>query len=401
MTTHRKETVYEKRGVSPTKEEVHKAIEKLDAGLFPGAFCKLIPDSLTNNPKYCLLMHSDGPGTKLALAYMAWKENLISLEEAWEQIQWDSLIMNLDDAGCVGALGPFIISSTINRNTFLIPGEAIAAIINGCQKVADFFTNLGISCTYAGGETADVPDLTRTAALDNTIFCRMRRDRVIDASRIVPGDVIVGFSSVGQAEWETKPNSGIGANGLTNARHDTLNHEYAQEYPETFSPEIEANLVYRGKFRLDDRLPGDERFTVASALLSPTRTYLPLVKKLVKLIPTEELHGLIHCSGGGQTKIKKFGNPGNLYIKNDLFPVPPLFRMLKNALGITWWEMYKVYNMGHRLEVVVSSISSAQTCIAIAEECGIEAKIIGKRVRATDGPVRKVIIESEFGELVY
>jgi len=401
MTNRRDNMVYDERGVSSTKEEVHKAVEKLDAGLFPGAFCKIIPDCLVNDPDYCILMHSDGAGTKAALAYMAWREGLISTEEAWEKIQWDSLVMNWDDAGCAGAVGPFIINSTINRNKLLISGDVIAAIISGCQKAADFLTSLGMPCTFAGGETADVGDLVRTITVDNTIVCRMRRDQIIDASRIVPGDVMVGFSSTGQAVWETEENSGIGSNGFTNGRHDMLSHIYAKRYPETFSPEMKSGLVYRGKFYLNDPLPGDERFTILSALLSPTRTYLPLIKKLIENLPLGSIHGFIHCSGGGQTKIKKFGRQGNLYVKNDLFPLPPVFQELKNATGITWQEMYRVYNMGHRLEAVMSSISSAQTCIAIAEECGIEAQIIGERVRATDGPANTVIIESKFGEFVY
>lgn len=391
--------IYESRGVSTDKSDVQAATANLDQGLYPGAFCKIVPDFLTSDPNYCLVMHSDGAGTKAALAYIAWKEGLMSIQEAWEGINQDSLIMNFDDVGCVGALGPFIINSTINRNKFLIPGEVIAAIITGCQKVADFFTTMGIPCVFAGGETADVGDLVRTITVDNTIVCRLPRNRIIDASRMAPGDVIVGFSSTGMACWESELNSGIGSNGFTNGRHDMLQHSYAKKYPETFSPEIKSNLVYRGKFLLSDTLPDDERFTIASALLSPTRTYLPLIKEIIKIVPFREIHGLIHCSAGGQTKIKKFGQPGNVYVKDNLFSPKALFRTLKDASGLTWQEMYHVYNMGHRLEAVVPQIY-ADACIYAAQGLDIEAKVIG-HVEAGAGSKRKVIIRSEFGEFVY
>src|SRR4030042_3533509 len=395
--------IYERRGVSSSKSEVHAAVANLDKGLFPGAFCKIVPDYLTNHPKYCLVMHSDGAGTKAALAYLAWLEGIIATEEAWEKIQWDSLIMNLDDAGCAGALGPFLINSTINRNKLLIPGEVVSAIINGCQKTADFFTTLGLPCTFAGGETADVGDLVRTITVDNTVICRMDRNRVIDAGRMAPGDLIVGFSSAGMAAWESKTNSGIGSNGFTNGRHAMLKRAYAQKYPETFSPETPSDLVYRGKFSLTDRLPGDKRFTIATALLCPTRTYLPLIKMLIETVALsgglKGIHGFIHCSGAGQTKIKGFGQPGNVYVKDNLFAPSPLFLALKNVSGMTWEEMYRVYNMGHRLEAVLLP-KYAAGCISIARRCNIEARVIGRGEKGS-GKERRVIIKSEFGEFVY
>jgi len=391
-------TLYEARGVSTTKSDVHDAIKSQDPGLFPGAFCKILPDYLAGDPDYCVLMHADGAGTKALLAYLAWKEGLpLSI---WSGIIWDSLIMNFEDAGCAGFLGPFMVSTTIGRNKFLIPGEVIATIINACEQICEFFTNLGIPCFSSGGETADIADLVRTITIDNTIVARMKRHCVINASNMVPGDIIVGFSSTGLAKWEKVPTTGIGSNGLTNARHDTLRHTYAEKYPEIYAPEIEPELVYRGNFTLEQNLPGDNRFTIASALLSPTRTYLPLIKILLENISPKDIHGLIHCSGGGQTKIKNFGQPGNRYIKNSFFTIPPVFAMLKNATGMTWREMYQVYNMGHRLEAVVPE-EQVNQCIVAAKECNIETKIIGY-VEGNGKPQREVVIRNSLvGEYTY
>lgn len=391
-------STYDERGVSASKPEVHAAVDKLDKGLFPGAFCKIIEDSLTGDPNYCLIQHSDGAGTKAALAYLAWQEGIIDIE-AWEKVQWDSLIMNFDDLGCAGALGPFIVTSTINRNKFLIPGEVIAILINRCQQVADSMTTMGIPCVFAGGETADVPDLVRTITIDNTVTARMLRSKVVNANRMVPGDVIVGFSSTGQAAYESRLNSGAGSNGFTNGRHDSLWPGYGIRFPETYSPEMKKDLVYRGKFFLDDRLPGDEKnFSIAEALLSPTRTYLPLIKALLETIPMQ-IHGLIHCSGGGQSKIKNFGQPGNIYVKDNLFEPPPLFLVLQEASGATWKEMYQVYNMGHRLEAVVPEIY-ADGVIDIAKAFDIPAKVVG-HVEAGKDSERWVAIKCPFDEFTY
>ncbi len=395
--------LYEARGVSSTKEDVHGAIKNLDKGLFPGAFCKILPDCLTGDPDYCLVMHADGAGTKTILAYLAHKEfPEEEREKIWAGIAQDSLVMNFDDVGCVGGLGPFLVSSTIGRNKFLIPGEIIAAIMEGCENFLDTLRQFGIQCFNAGGETADIGDLVRTLVVDNTIICRMKRKDVIDASRMEPGDVIVGFSSTGQAKWETRPNSGIGSNGFTNARHDILSPTYYKLYPEIVCPEMKRELAYRGKYgELKQELPGFKQLiTVADALLSPTRTYLPLIRVLIARLGVENLHGLVHCSGGGQTKIGKFGQSGNRYIKDNLFPVPPLFRALKRATGMTWNEMHSVYNMGHRLEAVVPK-KKIRTCFAVARECDIAARVVGYVVEKGDNAGREVILNTEHGTFTY
>jgi len=388
---------YEKRGVSATKAEVHAAVADQDKGLFPGAFCKIIED-LAGHPDYCMAVHADGAGTKSSLAYVAWKEGLGL--DVWKGIAQDSLVMNLDDLGCVGARGPFFVSNTIGRNSKLVPGEVIASIVAGYQEFCDRLSNRRmIPCQMVGGETADVGDLVRTIIVDSTVVTRMYRDRVVDANRMVPGDVIVGFSSTGQACWEDVPNSGIGSNGLTSARHDSLMELYGIKYRESFAPEMDPELVYCGKYKLRDPLPGDDRFTIGSALLSPTRTYLPLMKGLMEQMSVSDLHGLIHCSGGGQTKIGKFGRPGNLYMKETLFPVPPLFAMLQKATGQTWKEMYQVYNMGHRLEAVVPR-KCVDVCRAVARACHIDNQVVGY---VTDGgkPGENVVICTQFGTFTY
>ena len=404
MNTQRHDQRYQSRGVSAGKQEVHDAISRHDAGLFPGAFCKIVPDDLTGDADTCLIMHADGAGTKASLAYLASRENFgtPTLALTWAGIAQDSLVMNLDDIACVGSLGPFLISNTIGRNAKLIPGEVIAAIVNGYQSVCDQLAQFNIPCRMTGGETADVGDLVRTIIVDSTVVARLRRDRVIDAGRMAPGDVIVGFSSTGQAVWETKPNSGIGSNGLTSARHDLLGSDYRDKYPETYAPQINKELVYCGPHKLTDILPGDT-MTVGQALLSPTRTYLPLIKRLLETVPRTDLHGLIHCSGGGQSKIVKFGGlgrkNGNRYVKDNCFPVPPLFTAIQKATGMGWAEMYSVYNMGHRLEAIVPP-HAVDACLAAARDCRIEAQVVG-RVESRDEPGNEVVVKSPFGIFQY
>lgn len=401
MSDQRHDERYRARGVSAGKGEVHAAIASQDAGLFPGAFCKLVADELTGDEAYCLAVHADGAGTKSSLAYLAWQEGLG--DAVWAGIAQDSLAMNVDDLACIGALGPFLVSNTIGRNAKRIPGPVIAAIVAGYQRVCDLLTAQGIPCRMTGGETADVGDLVRTVIVDSTVVARLRRDQVIDAGRIVPGDVIVGFSSTGQAAWEDAPNAGMGANGLTAARHELLGGDYRAKYPETYAPEIDPALVYNGKHRVGDPLPGDPRFTVGAALLSPTRTYLPLVKRLLAAIPVRDLHGLIHCSGGGQSKIVKFGGYGRRtglrYIKDRLFPVPPLFAAIKASTGQTWAEMYSVYNMGHRLEAVVPP-DRVSECLQAARECRIDAKVVGA-VEDRGVPGNEVVVLTEHGRFEY
>ena len=393
----RHDALYQARGVSAGKSEVHAAIEHQDTGLFPGAFCKIVPDHLTGSPDHALVIHADGAGTKSSLAYLAWKEGLG--DGVWAGIAQDSLVMNLDDLACVGALGPFLISNTIGRNAKRIPGTVIAGIVNGYQALCDRLTALGIPCLMTGGETADVGDLVRTLIVDSTIAVRLRRDEVIDAGNMVPGDVIVGFSSTGQAAWESVPNAGMGSNGLTSARHELLGADYRTKYPETYAPEVPAELVYCGRFKVTDPLPGDPRFTVGQAILSPTRTYLPLIRDLLRAIPRRDLHGLIHCSGGGQSKIVKFGQPGNRYVKDTPLTVPPLFAALKEATGQSWAECYSVYNMGWRLEAILPECHAA-TAIAAAAAVGIPAQVVG-RVESTGRAVREVVVRTPDGDVTY
>lgn len=389
---------YQKRGVSSTKEEVYQATKGLDQGLVPLAFCKIWPDILTGDPKYVLIIHGDGPGTKLSLAYLAWKEKL-EIPDLWVGINQDSIIMNIDDMFCAGAEDNFLILNLLGRNAHLIPGEIVAEVIKGSQKVCDFLTSLGIFCLNTGGETADIGDLTRTLSMDHAVMTRLHRNKVINTARIEPGDIIVGFSSTGKANWELVLNSGIGSNGFTNGRHDTL-APYYRKYYETFAPETDTDLVYCGKFRLQDPLPGDKKnFTIGSALLSSTRTYAPLMKKLFEAIPRKGIHALIHCSGGGQTKIGKFGKWGLCYVKDKLFAAPPIFQMLKKVRNLPWEQMYKAYNMGHRLEAVLPReyVSSA---IKVAGSCGIEAQEVGY-VTSVKGLAKVVLIKSPYGEFSY
>lgn len=401
MSDDRHDSRYQARGVSASKAEVHSAIAKQDAGIFPGAFCKVVPDHITGDQDHCLVVHADGAGTKSSLAYLAWREG--AGLKTWTGIAQDSLVMNLDDCACVGALGPYLISNTIGRNAKIIPGEVIAAIVAGYQHLCDRLSAQGIPCIMTGGETADLGDLVRTVVVDSTVAVRLRRDRVIDAGRMAPGDLIVGFSSTGQAAWEDVPNSGLGSNGLTSARHDLLHADYRLKYPESFAPEVDPAFIYCGPHHLNDPLPGDAAFTIGSALLSPTRTYLPLIKHLLEGLPHMDLHGLIHCSGGGQSKIVRFGglgrSRGNRYVKDNCFPVPPLFAAIQAATGQSWSGMYSVFNMGHRLEAVVPPHAVA-ACLDAAQHCRIAAQVVG-RVEAADGPTNEVVVKSPFGEFVY
>ncbi len=382
---------YAQRGVSASKEDVHNAIAQLDKGLFPKAFCKIVPDTLAGDPDFCTIMHADGAGTKSALAYLYWRET--GDLSVWKGIAQDAVVMNTDDLICAGATGPMLLSSTIGRNKNLIPGEVIAEIINGTEEVLQMLRDHGIEIYSTGGETADVGDLVRTVIVDSTVIARMRRDEVISNDRIQPGDVVVGLASFGQATYETTYNGGMGSNGLTSARHDVLAHYLADQYPESFDPAIDKSLIYSGSKRLTDTSVND--LTVGQLILSPTRTYAPVAKVLLdELRP--QIHGMVHCSGGAQTKVLHFVD--NLHIiKDNLFPIPPLFRLIQAESGTSWQEMYKVFNMGHRLEIYLSE-EYAQHVINVAQSFGIEAQIIG-RVEAREG--KRVTIQSEVGEFVY
>jgi phosphoribosylformylglycinamidine cyclo-ligase len=396
MTSQTDSSRYAERGVSSGKEAVHKATAGLNKGLYPGAFCTIFPDR-RGDRAYGNILHCDGAGTKASLAYLAYREKFGM--KVWPGIAQDSAVMNFDDVACVGALGPMDVSQIISRNPFLVPDDVVAAIVAGCKAFCDKMNGLGFKLRYVSGETQDTADLTRTVAVDNAVAVDIRLADVIDASRMVPGDIIVGFSSTGQAPWEDGPNSGIGSNGLTNARHETLSGAYAK-VTESYSPEMRKELVYCGPYRLTDPLPGDLRFTIGSALLSPTRTYLPLIKKLIDTVGREGIHGLIHCSGGGQTKIGKFGGPENQYVKDHLFPVPPLFQMLQKVRRLSWSEMYQAYNMGHRLEAVVSP-EIALKCIKTASAVGIGAKVVGRVAKRLSLEAPRVIVSTEEGTFEY
>jgi phosphoribosylformylglycinamidine cyclo-ligase len=363
---------YDRRGVSSSKEEVHAAIKDLDQGLFPTAFCKIVPDYTSGNPDYCSIMHADGAGTKSSLAYMYWKET--GDLSVWKGIAQDAIVMNIDDLICVGATDEILLSSTIGRNKHLIPGEVVAAIIQGTEAFLQRMHDHGIRIYSTGGETADVGDLVRTIVVDSTVFCRMKRKDVIDAGNIRTGDVIVGLASYGKSNYEDEYNGGMGSNGLTAARHDVLEHDYAIKFPESFDNHIPDQLVYSGKMKLSDptAIPG---VNVGKLLLSPTRTYAPVMKRIIDTLGNN-IHGIIHCSGGGQTKVLKFVNDLHV-IKDDLFPVPPLFTLIQEQSDATWQEMYRVFNMGHRMEVYLPE-EYAEQVIVIAKGFDIEAKIIGR-----------------------
>ncbi|KAJ1637235.1 putative phosphoribosylformylglycinamidine cyclo-ligase [Pavlovales sp. CCMP2436] len=393
---------YQQRGVSAGKSEVHAAISGVDAGLYPGAFCKIVPDLLTGSEEHALVIHADGAGTKSSLAYLAWKEGVG--DQVWPGIAQDSLVMNLDDLACVGCLGPFLISNTIGRNAKLIPGPIIAGIVNGYQALCDKLTGLGIPCIMTGGETADVGDLVRTLIVDSTITARLKRDDIIDAAEMTPGDVIVGFESTGTATWEVVKNAGMGSNGLTSARHELLGADYRAKYPETYAPEVPADLVYCGKFKFNDPLPGDPHFTVGEAILSPTRTYLPLIRELLAAIPRRVGIPSQMCPGGlatGPSLFRRRGHWKGLHVwwVPNVTYVPPLFAALKEATGQSWAECYSVYNMGWRLEAILPA-AHAQTAIDVAAKLGVHAQIVG-RVESTGTDAREVIVKTPDGDVTY
>ncbi len=384
---------YAQRGVSASKEEVHNAIKSIDKGLYPQAFCKIIPDHLTQDPEYCLIMHADGAGTKSSLAYMYWKET--GDLSVWKGIAQDALIMNIDDLLCVGATDSILLSSTIGRNKNVIPGEVIAAIIAGTEELIKELATYGVEIHSTGGETADVGDLVRTIIVDSTVTARMKRDKVIDNARIQAGDVIVGLSSFGQAHYEKEYNGGMGSNGLTSARHDVFNNELATKYPESYDAAVPADLVYSGQIGLTEHIK-DVTINAGKLVLSPTRTYAPIIKKILDQFSPQEIHGMVHCSGGAQTKILHFVN--NLHIiKDNLFPVPPLFQLIQAQSNTDWKEMYQVFNCGHRMELYVPE-SIAADLIAISESFGVAAQIVG-RVEAS--ATKKLTIQSPYGTFEY
>lgn len=383
---------YLKRGVSATKEDVHRAIQKVDKGLFPNAFCKIIPDLLGHDPAYCNIMHADGAGTKSSLAYIYWKET--GDLSVWKGIAQDAIVMNTDDLLCVGAADDILFSSTIGRNKAYIPGEVIAAIINGSEEVLEMLRSNGINIIGTGGETADLGDIIRTIVVDSTVTARMKREDVIQNDRIVPGDVIVGFSSTGQATYEDRYNGGMGSNGLTSARHDVFSKIYGEKYPESYDDNIPADLCYTGSCRLTDTLPGIP-VNIGQLVLSPTRTYAPIIKPILNEY-RDVVHGMIHCSGGAQTKILHFIRDMHI-VKNNMFDIPPLFDLIQRESRTSWQEMYQVFNMGHRMEVYLPE-KFAEDIIAISRSFNVEARIIG-HVEATEGTL--LTISTAKGEFVY
>lgn len=386
---------YNQRGVSASKEDVHNAIKNIDKGLFPHAFCKIIPDLLSGDENYCLVMHADGAGTKSSLAYAYWKET--GDLDVWKGIAQDAVVMNTDDLLCVGVTDNILLSSTIGRNKNLVPGEVISAIINGTEEVLADLRKLGLGITSTGGETADVGDLVRTIIVDSTVVARIKRSNVISNHTIQAGDVIVGLASSGQASYEKEYNGGMGSNGLTSARHDVFNKKIAEKYPETFDAAVPSELAYSGS--VDLLQPVDigngKTVTAGKLVLSPTRTYAPVVAEILKK-HRSEIHGMVHCSGGAQTKVLHFVKDVHI-IKDNLFPVPPLFRLIQGQSGTDWKEMYKVFNMGHRMELYVPEHIAA-SIIAVSKSFNIDAQIVG-RVEASSG--NKLTIQSEFGTFTY
>jgi len=383
---------YMMRGVSAAKEDVHNAIKNIDKGIFPQAFCKIIPDILGGDPEYCNIMHADGAGTKSSLAYMYWRET--GDLSVWKGIAQDALIMNTDDLLCVGAVDNILVSSTIGRNKMLIPGEVISAIINGTDELMAELREMGIGIYGTGGETADVGDLVRTIIVDSTVTCRMHRADVINNANIRPGDVIVGLSSTGQATYEQRYNGGMGSNGLTSARHDVFAKYLAQHYPESYDHAVPEELVYSGHYKLTDPIDGSP-VNAGQLVLSPTRTYAPVVKKLLDEL-RHKIHGMVHCTGGAQTKVLHFVGDNCRVIKDNMFPVPPLFRTIHEESHTDWAEMYKVFNMGHRLEVYLAP-EDAQQVINISRSFNIDAQIVG---HIEEGP-RSLTIQSEYGTFNY
>ncbi len=383
---------YNQRGVSASKEDVHNAIKNVDKGLYPQAFCKIIPDYLTGDKDYCIVMHADGAGTKSALAYMYWKET--GDTSVWKGIAQDALIMNIDDLLCVGATENILLSSTIGRNKNLITAEVLSAIINGTEELLADLRKYGVNIYSTGGETADVGDLVRTIIVDSTVTARIKRSEVIDNANITVGDVIVGLESFGQATYENGYNGGMGSNGLTSARHDVFDKYLAQKYPESFDPQVPSELVYSGSKKLTDKVDGSP-IDAGKLVLSPTRTYAPIIKEILNEYRSH-IHGMVHCSGGAQTKILHFVNNVHV-IKDNMFDVPPLFKLIQEQSGTSWQEMYKVFNMGHRMEIYLPK-EYAQHIIDISKSFNVDAKIIG-RVEKSD--VKKLTIKSQFGEFVY
>ena len=383
---------YMMRGVSAAKEDVHSAIKNIDKGLYPKAFCKIIPDILGGDPDYCNIMHADGAGTKSSLAYMYWKET--GDLSVWKGIAQDAIVMNTDDLLCVGAVDNILVSSTIGRNKNLIPGEVISAIINGTDELLAEMREMGIGIWPTGGETADVGDLVRTIIVDSTVTCRMRRSDVIDNANIRPGDVIVGLSSTGQATYEKRYNGGMGSNGLTSARHDVFAKYLAERFPESYDPAVPDELVYSGIKRLTDAVEGVP-LDAGQLVLSPTRTFAPVIKRILDLHRTD-IHGMVHCTGGAQTKVLHFVGDNCHVVKDNLFDVPPLFHLIQEASGTDWREMYQVFNMGHRMEIYVAP-EMADAIIAISKSFGIDAQVVG---HIEEGP-RSLTIQSEYGEFNY
>ena len=384
---------YAQRGVSAGKEEVHKAIKNVDKGLFPKAFCKIVPDYLTGSEDHCLIMHADGAGTKSSLAYMYWKET--GDLSVWKGIAQDALIMNIDDLLCVGATDNILLSSTIGRNKNLITGEVISAIINGTEELIADLEQHGVSIKSTGGETADVGDLVRTIIVDSTVTARMKKEDVVDNANIKPGDVIVGLASFGQATYENEYNGGMGSNGLTSARHDVFNMYLAEKYPESFDKAVPDELVYSGSKKLTDAV-SESPLDAGKLVLSPTRTYAPVIKKILASVDRSLLHGMVHCSGGAQTKILHFIE--NLHIiKDNLFDIPPLFKLIQEESGTDWKEMYQVFNMGHRMELYVEP-SLADEIIAISKSFNIDAQVIG---RVENADQKELTIKSPFGTFTY
>ena len=383
---------YSRRGVSAQKEDVHKAVAKLDKGLFPNAFCKVYPDYWGNDPAYCNLMHADGAGTKSILAYMYWKET--GDMSVWKGIAIDSIVMNIDDLLCVGATGPFTYSSTIGRNKHLIPGEVISELINGSQSYFDKLKEYGIEVHFLGGETADVGDVVRTVIVDGTMACRMERSKLVTTEKMQPGDVVVSLASYGQATYEDEYNSGMGSNGLTSARHEMLSKIYATKYPESIDPNLPPDVVYNGKYTLLDAT--DTPLNIGKLILSPTRTYAPVVLRILQQ-HFDAIHGIIHCSGGGQSKCLHYLPSPLRVMKNNLLPIPPLFNMIQDAAGTGWREMYQVFNMGQRLEIFTDK-DTAASIVAIAKSFNIDAQVSGHVEKAEK---KEVIVESSHGTFTY
>jgi phosphoribosylformylglycinamidine cyclo-ligase len=384
---------YSQRGVSASKEDVHNAIKNVDKGLFPQAFCKIVPDHLTGDEEHCLIMHADGAGTKSSLAYMYWKET--GDISVWKGIAQDALIMNIDDLLCVGATDNIMLSSTIGRNKNLIPGEVLSQIINGTEELLQELKEFGVEIHSTGGETADVGDLVRTIIVDSTVTARMKRADVVNNANIKPGDVIVGLESFGQATYEKSYNGGMGSNGLTSARHDVFDKYLAEKYPESYDAAVPEELVYSGKVKLTDAVENSP-IDAGQLVLSPTRTYAPIIKEILSKYSAKEIHGMVHCSGGAQTKILHFVKDLHI-IKDNMFSVPPLFQLIQEQSNTDWKEMYQVFNMGHRMELYVPA-EIADAIIDISKSFNVDAKIVGRVEAATSN---KLTISSEFGEFIY